>query len=94
MALNLVDIGRGWIEYAKGSGDTRALMESRLKVCDRCPNKELQGRLGRWLTGIVNKKGSLYRCGICKCPLSPLTANPGSACKDKRWFPAGDPRNP
>ncbi len=88
--MNLVDIAKGWWNYSRGESYTKNLMEKRLEICGVCPHKVQISTAGKILIQLVNEDGNLFQCGLCGCPLDPLTANPTSRCKDNRWLPAGE----
>lgn len=87
--MNLVQIAKSWYSFAQGSDYTKLLMEKRLKVCDPCPHKKQMNKLGIVISNKINEDGSIYKCGLCDCPLSALTAHPANKCKDNRWGVAG-----
>jgi flavoprotein len=88
--MNLIEIATGWYDYAKGTQATRQLMDKRLKECETCENKVQMNSLGQILVQLVNEKGSIYKCSLCGCPLSALTAGPASKCKAGKWKQLGD----
>jgi hypothetical protein len=88
--MNIMNIARGWWDYANATPYTKNLMEKRLAICDACPNKKQLSKAGKLLVQFVNEEGNLFQCGLCGCPLSALTSRPEASCKDKRWLPAGE----
>lgn len=88
--MNLLDIATGWYNYINGNIGTKQLMDQRLRICETCPNKIQLNQAGQLLITTINEEGSIYKCGLCGCPLAALTANPSSACKDKRWKAFGE----
>lgn len=87
--MNLIHIVTGWFDYARGNQATKQLMDSRLKHCEDCENKVQMNSAGQILVQFVHEEGLIYKCGLCGCPLSPLTANPSSKCKAGKWNPVG-----
>ena len=89
--MNLFNIAKSWYEFQKGTQETRILMDKRLAICEKCPHKEQLSSIGKILVTSVNEQGSLYRCGICKCPLAAKTAHPQNTCPDNpsQWGMAG-----
>jgi DNA-directed RNA polymerase subunit RPC12/RpoP len=87
--MNLVHIASGWYHYIKASQSTKQLMDSRLAICETCPHKVQMNHLGVVLVQSIHEEGNIYRCGICSCPLSTLTAAPAASCKDGRWKALG-----
>jgi len=87
--MNLIQIAKSWYTFNKGSDYTKALMEKRLKICDTCPHKVQMNSLGRVILNKINEEGSIFKCDLCSCPLSALTAHPANKCKDNRWGVAG-----
>lgn len=88
--MKLIEIAIGWYNYAHGGSYIKNLMEKRLSICDGCPNKKQLSATGVIIVKLINEEGSMFQCGLCGCPLSALTANPASACKDNKWKPAGE----
>jgi len=88
--MKLLDIARGWYNFAKGSAYIKRLMEKRLAICDVCPQKKQLSAAGQLLVQTINEEGSNYKCGMCGCPLASLTSLPEARCKDGRWLPAGE----
>lgn len=88
--IDLKLIGQGWFNYMKGSSFTKNLMTKRLAICEQCPHKKQLSGTGKVIVQAIHEEGSIYRCGLCNCPLATLTAAPGAGCKDKRWAPVGD----
>ena len=86
----LTNIALGWYEFAKARPYIQRLMEKRLSICDTCPYKVQMNGIGKVLVKMVNNKANTFKCGKCGCPLSTLTANPTSKCKDNRWSVAGE----
>jgi hypothetical protein len=89
--MNLYNIAKSWYEFQKADQETRILMDKRLAVCETCPHKEQLSSIGKLLVTSINEKGSIYRCGICKCPLAAKTAHPANTCPDtpQRWGMSG-----
>ncbi len=87
--MNLVQIAKSWYQFTNADQETRALMQARLSICNGCEHKEMLNSLGQTIVQAVDPQASIYRCAVCKCPLAPLTAHPGNACKDGRWGVAG-----
>lgn len=81
----LVNIARGWYNYATQSAENRQLAIKRLEICDTCPEKTQLTGLGQVLVGAVNKAGSTYRCGACGCPLAPKVFSPAETCPLQKW---------
>ena len=89
---SLVQIAQSWYKFISAEEATKQLMEQRLAVCDTCPNKQQLTGVGKLLVGIVeNNKDNLFKCGLCGCPLSGLTAHPANKCSDNppKWDVAG-----
>jgi len=86
---SLIDIAKGWYNYVASTPYTKRLMEYRLDICDKCPKKEQLSEVGMKIVTAINKEGSLYRCGECKCPLAAKTANPKETCPLEKWRIAG-----
>jgi len=87
--MNLLEIASGWYHYINGNQSTRQLMDKRLQICESCPNKVQLSGTGQILVQSIHEEGSIYKCGLCGCPLAALTANPSSSCKDNRWPAVG-----
>jgi hypothetical protein len=74
--LKLVEIAKAWIAAANPTPEQQQIANSRIAICNTCPNKK------------PLEQFDTYVCGLCGCPLdkkifSPL---PGEqACPDKRW---------
>lgn len=85
----LTDIAQSWYDFSKGSDYTKQLMEHRLKVCDTCENKQQLNTLGQVLVTSINQDGSLFSCGLCKCPLAAKTAGTNNTCPINKWGIAG-----
>lgn len=87
--MKLINIAEGWHNYIMSSKYTQKLMKSRLDICDECPKKEQLSFIGQKIVGAINKEGSLYRCGHCKCPLAAKTASVNESCPLGKWGIAG-----
>jgi len=87
---SLVQIARSWFAFAKGEPYTQALMQKRLAICDTCDKKEELDELGQVLVKVLHKEGSLFRCGVCTCPLAGLTAGSANKCPLGKWKRAGE----
>lgn len=85
--MKLTAIASGWYHYITGGSAIRKLMQERLEVCDGCPNKVQLSETGAFLLRAVNQAASVYQCGICNCPLSPMTADPKHHCplSNPKW---------
>lgn len=83
--INLLEIATGWYKFIQGSKATRSLMQSRLNKCSKCIYRQQLDKTGRVLVQAIHKEGSVYKCGLCHCPLAGLTANPMSSCKAGKW---------
>lgn len=87
--MNLIQIAKSWYDFSQGSDYTKALMESRLTICDNCPEKVQMDSLGQAIVTSINAEASIYKCGKCNCPLSPKTAHPANTCPLGKWGVAG-----
>lgn len=87
--MNLEHVAEGWYDYIKGAPYTKKLMESRLKICDSCPEKVQISSLGKQIISALNYPENLYKCRKCSCPLGAKTARPGEKCPLGKWGIAG-----
>lgn len=83
--MRLTDVAKGWYYFMKGSPETKKRMEDRLAICDSCPAKVQLSEAGIVLIQAVNSSSSVFKCQLCSCPLSALTATPKSGCLLNRW---------
>lgn len=83
---NLVNIASGWYHYMKGDMKTRRRMETRLKICDTCPEKQALGTMVQGAVKLISTDGSVFKCRMCSCPLSPKVASPQEECPKKLWL--------
>jgi hypothetical protein len=85
--MNLTAIATGWYRYVTGSPLVRQRMKQRLQICEQCEHKQQVDAI----TGVVldiavpNSPGNLFRCGLCKCPLGPLSTLTEPGCKAGKW---------
>ncbi len=82
--MNLITIARGWYQYLRSSPEVRVLMEERISVCSICPQREAVAQNGL-ISKVTDDPNLLYRCGLCKCPLGPLSSLNEPGCKANKW---------
>jgi hypothetical protein len=74
--INLLEIVDAWIE-AENPGPERAIIaESRVQICNTCPEKT------------YIKTFDTYVCGVCNCPINKkiFSYKPGpEACPKQKW---------
>ncbi len=85
MIYKLTQIALGWFHFVKGDPATRQYMSERLAICDLCHRKEQLSESGTLLMSSINQTSSLFKCGVCQCPLSPKTAAPNESCPLGKW---------
>lgn len=88
--LNLIQIARGWYNFAHGGAKIQQLMYKRLAICDSCPFKVQVNVVGQILIQLINEEGSVFQCGKCNCPLAAKTAVPEQSCPVGKWGPDKD----
>lgn len=86
---NLIQIAQAWYNFATATPRLKAIMEKRLAICNDCPHKQQIGKFGQEIVKAIHSEGSVYKCGLCKCPLAGKTACLNCSCPDtpSRWGP-------
>lgn len=87
--MDLINIASSWAAFLKGTPETQNLMNYRLSKCETCPHKVQLSSAGAKILTTLNQSSSVFKCGLCGCPLAGLTAGPKNKCKDNRWGIAG-----
>jgi hypothetical protein len=83
--MKLSEIAEGWLNFISQPEEIQGLIKDRLEICDTCPEKIQISAIGQKLLTAINNKTSIYKCGVCHCPLSAKTAAVGSTCPNKLW---------
>lgn len=83
--MNLTHIAQSWYNFIKASPEHKQMIDTRLSICDTCPEKSQISPIGKILLQAINDKASTFYCGRCGCPLAGLTANPEARCKLSKW---------
>ena len=83
--MKLALIAEGWVNFLTQPKELQELIKDRLAICDNCPEKVQIGSTGQLILTVLNEGASIYKCGVCKCPLSGKTAAVGSTCPLNRW---------
>jgi hypothetical protein len=86
----LHQIAQGWYNFVHGSPEVKQMMDSRLRICETCPNKRVLNSLGQLIVKAIDDAGSVYYCGGCGCPLAGKTASPEASCPLQKWGPHTD----
>lgn len=83
----MLNILKGWYNYAQGTPFTKQLMEKRIAVCATCPHVKQLNSIGKVFVQFIDAEGSTLQCRLCTCPMATKAANPKSECPDKpkRW---------
>jgi hypothetical protein len=87
--MNLLNIAESWYDFLTADFNTKELMRKRLAVCDSCTHKVQLNTAGKFIVTAINEEASIYRCGLCTCPLAAKTANPKNSCRIEKWGVAG-----
>jgi hypothetical protein len=84
--MKLTEIARGWYNFVTASAEHKQMIDSRLTICDECPEKKQIGTTGKRILHAINNKASIYYCGQCNCPLASKTAAPEATCPLNKWI--------
>jgi hypothetical protein len=75
--IKLLEIAEAWIIAENPNPKQKAIAESRIEICNNCPEKTFVDMF------------DTYICGICSCPLSKkiFSSRPGpEACPKQKWI--------
>lgn len=83
----MINIVKGWYNYATGTPFTKNLIEKRIAICAACPHVKQLSSLGTIVVKLIDAEGTTLQCKLCTCPMAGKAANPQSSCPDKpkRW---------
>ena len=74
--IKLLEIVDAWMEAENPTPERKAIAESRVQICDTCPEKTYIDLF------------DTYVCGVCNCPINKkiFSFKPGpEACPKQKW---------
>jgi len=74
--IKLLEIVDAWIEAENPSPERKTIAESRVQICNVCPEKTYIDLF------------DTYVCGVCNCPINKkiFSSKPGpEACPKQKW---------
>ena len=71
--MNFINIAKAWIISFNPTDEQLEKANSRISICNKCPNIKHISHINE------------YVCGICNCPLSKKIFSPTPDCPENFW---------